>query len=114
MFPLTVLAFLIAAAFGATIAYRHIRDDHIPLSLGLAHGFVAIAGLVLLSYGIFMANFDGNAKLALVIFMLAAGGGAILFNRQFKGRRMPGGLIFAHAGAALVALSLLILTLLDL
>ncbi|MEJ2252960.1 MAG: hypothetical protein P8Y75_01075 [Nitrospirota bacterium] len=111
MLTLAAFLFALAALGGATLAYLHMSGKHVPVVLALGHGVVAASGLVLFIVGLAQVQAGGLAIFSLILFVLAAFGGLTLFSAHLKKRKLPVGLIFLHAGAALTAFVLLLISL---
>ena len=80
-----------------------------PIWLAMAHGFLSAAALTLLLYAWFTVGLPALASWALVLFLLAAAGGAFLnLNYHWKMLPLPKGMIVGHAGVAVVGFGLLL------
>jgi hypothetical protein len=122
MFTLSAVLFALAALGGVTLAVLHFRahgKTHPPTSLAMLHGLVAALGVIFLIIGIaatadgFSAGFSSRAILALVLFVLAALGGAYMFfGRHLRGAPLPTPVVVIHALAALAGFVLLLVYLL--
>jgi len=109
MFTYNIAVFIIAALGGATLAYLRFANKNIPMALALVHGVFGVIGLVLLILGFTSAGGRGIAA-ALVIFLIAAIGGFILFSFQLRSRPLPIPLVLTHGIAALVGFVTLLLS----
>ncbi len=100
----------IAAAGGLIMAgIRFVGDRPPPASLAMLHGFLAAAAITLLLYAAATVGLPKMALVALVLFLAAAGGGAILnLNYHWKQLPLPKGLIIGHAIAAVGGFVLLL------
>ena len=100
----------IAAAGGLVMAgIRFVGDRSPPASLAMLHGFLAAAAVTLLLYAAATVGLPGMALVALVLFLAAAGGGAILnLNYHWKQLPLPKWLIIVHAIAAVAGFVLLL------
>lgn len=100
----------IAAAGGLLLAgIRFAGNRQPPTALAMLHGFLAAAAVTLLLYATFTVGLPGMARLALVLFLVAAGGGVILnLNYHWKQLPLPKWLIIVHAIAAIVGFLLLL------
>lgn len=110
MLQAAVLLFAIAAAGGLVMAgIRLLRKHNPPAWLSMAHGLLAAAGLTLVAYAAVMVGVPAPAGWALLLFVLAAAGGAAMnLLWQWKGRPLPVGLMLAHAALAVIAFLLLV------
>lgn len=102
--------FVIAAAGGLLMAgMRFSGIARPPAWLAMVHGLLAAAGMTLLAYAAFTVGVPLLAQIALVLFVLAAIGGAamnLLFH--WKQLPLPIPLMIGHILAAVVALALLL------
>jgi hypothetical protein len=100
----------IAAAGGLVMAgIRFARNRTPPTALAMLHGFLAGAAVTLLLYAAATVGLPGMALGALVLFLLAAGGGVILnLNYHWKQLPLPKWLVVVHASAAVVGFVLLL------
>jgi hypothetical protein len=111
MTPILVL-FALAAVGGVTMLLMHLQGKKIPTGLAVGHGLLAAIALVLLILQVTGGGGGGKLTLALVLFVVAALGGFVLFAAQLKGKPLSTPLIFIHGGVAVVAFVLLLLTVL--
>ncbi|MEO6031762.1 MAG: hypothetical protein ABIP61_07650 [Burkholderiaceae bacterium] len=102
---------LLAALGGAVMAgIRFSSDRQPPVALAMLHGFLAAAGVTLLLYAAATVGLPQLALIALVLFLLAAAGGAFLnLNYHWKQRPLPKWLVVVHATAAVVGFVLLVM-----
>jgi hypothetical protein len=100
----------LAAAGGLVMAgIRFMGDQSPPAALAMLHGFLAAAAVTLLLYAAMTVGLPRMALVALVLFLVAAGGGAILnLNYHWKQLPLPKWLILTHAGAAVLGFVLLL------
>ena len=107
MLTYTIIAFAVAALGGITLAFMRFTNKTIGMPLTLVHGIFAALGLVLLILGFMHMGGKGVAA-ALIIFLVAAVGGFILFSFQLRSRPLPIPLVLIHGVAALVAFIILL------
>jgi len=102
---------LITAQGGVLMAgIRFATRRNPPAWLAMLHGLLAASGLTLLVYAICTQPVSSTVVLALVIFLLAASGGAILsLAYKWRQRLLPAWLVVVHGSAAAIALALLLL-----
>ena len=102
----------IAAVGGLVMAgIRFSSDRQPPTALAMLHGFLAGAAITLLLYAAATVGLPKMALWALVLFVIAAGGGVILnLNYHWKQRPLPKWLIIVHASAAVAGFLLLLVT----
>jgi hypothetical protein len=100
----------IAALGGLTMAaMRFGGKPQPPAWLALLHGFLAAAAVTLLLYAYFTVGLPAVASWALLLFLIAAAGGAFLnLNYHWKLLPLPKGLIVGHAAVAVVGFALLL------
>jgi hypothetical protein len=116
MEPLTLMKtacvlLAITAVGGLAMAgMRFASKPNPPAWLAMLHGLLAGAALTLLLYGYFTVGLPALAGWALLLFVLAAAGGAYLnLNFHWKMLPLPMGIIVGHAGVAVVGFVLLLL-----
>ena len=107
-----LLLFALAAVGGVAMLVMHLQGKSIPTGLAVGHGVLAAIPLVLLILQVTGGTSGGNLTIALVLFVVAALGGFVLFAAQLKGKPLSTPLIFIHGGVAVVAFVLLLLTVL--
>lgn len=108
----TATGLLAVSAAGGLImaAIRFSGKPHPPIALAMLHGFLSAAALTLLIYAYFTTGLPGMAQLALLLFLAAAAGGAILnLNFHWKTLPLPKSLVLAHAGIAICGFILLVI-----
>ena len=100
----------IAALGGLTMAgIRFGGKPQPPIWLAMLHGFLAAAAVTLLLYAYFTVGLPALAGWALLLFLIAAGGGAFVnLNFHWKMLPLPKGLMLGHAGVAVVGFALLL------
>ena len=100
----------IAAIGGATMAaIRFSGKPHPPTWLAMVHGLIAAAALTLLLYAWFTAGLPALAAIAVVLFVVAAIGGAVLnLGYHWKQLPLPKGLVLVHAAVAVIGFLLLL------
>ena len=109
MLVVAAVLFALAALGGIILATLHLKKNDTPVSLALVHGLAAAVGLVLLIIVVTQMPSTGLAGVALVIFLIAALGGFVLFAMHLMRKPLPRGLIFVHGLAAVVAFVLLLI-----
>jgi hypothetical protein len=115
MEPATILRtatiLLAIAAVGGLImaGIRFAGDRQPPIVLAMLHGFLAAAAVTLLLYAAATVGLPATALGALVLFLLAAAGGAVLnLNYHWKQLPLPKWLVVVHGLAAVVGFLLLL------
>ena len=80
-----------------------------PVWLAMAHGLLAGAAVTLLAYAALVAGIAVIGWWALLLFLVAAAGGATLFLAyEWKRILLPGWLVGVHAVVAVIAFALLL------
>jgi len=100
----------LAALGGVTMAgIRFAGKPQPPIWLAMGHGFLSAAALTLLLYAWFTVGLPALASWALLLFLIAAAGGAFLnLNYHWKMQPLPKGMIVGHAGIAVIGFALLL------
>lgn len=109
MLTTIIVLFALAAVLGLTVAIAiFTKKPSTPKVAVYAHGLLAATALALLIF--FTLNNSGNRPLvSLILFVVAAIGGFILFFNDVKGKPGPAGLVVVHALAAITAFVLLLI-----
>ena len=100
----------VAALGGLTMAgIRYSGKPQPPIWLAMGHGFLSAAAVTLLLYAFFTVGLPALAGWALLLFLIAAAGGAFLnLNYHWKMLPLPMGFIVGHAGLAVAGFALLL------
>ena len=96
-----------AAAFGAGLALVRLRGADVPLATGIAHGSLALAGVVALGAAVWRTEQPIPVNATLLYFTLGLLGGLFVLLFRLDGDAPPGFMIVLHAAVALLALVLL-------
>lgn len=109
MLQTSVVLFAIAAAGGLLMAgIRFFASFNPPAWIAMVHGLLAASGLTLAIYATWAGGASASAKLAIVLLVLAAAGGAFLnLGYQWKQRLLPMTIVIAHAALAVIGFGLL-------
>jgi hypothetical protein len=109
MLKAAVALFAIAATGGLVMAGIRLLGRHNPPAwLSMLHGQLAAAGVTLVAYAALAVGVPSPAGWALLLFLVAAAGGAAMnLLWQWRQRPLPVGLMIAHAALAVVAFLLL-------
>jgi uncharacterized membrane protein HdeD (DUF308 family) len=99
MLQTATLLFALAALGGIVMAGIRFGGKHNPPAwLAMLHGLLAASGLTLLAYSVFTGAVPSLATIALLLFLVAAGGGAVLsLAYKWKQRLLPAWLVTVHA-----------------
>ncbi len=108
-----LVLFAIAALGGIVLAVMRFKGrPYPPMALALVHGAVAAAGLVTLIALVAQGTAkSSNATTSLVLFIVAALGGFVLFFHHLRKVALPVWLVVVHALVAVVAFLLLLFSL---
>ena len=106
-----LIVFVIAAVLGLTVAASLFRKRETSKSVALAHGLVGATGLVLVILAV-LRHPDHRLSLALVLLVVAAIGGAVLFANDVRRKPGPLALVVIHALVAVAAVALVLLAVL--
>lgn len=109
MLNLSAVLFAVAAIGGLVLGVSGLRQRNLPIWLSLIHGLVAAAGLVTLIIGIVQGTAGSLLITSLVLFIIAALGGFVLFSYHLRGKAHPKDLIVIHALVAVIAYVLLLI-----
>jgi hypothetical protein len=91
-----------AALGGLTAATLHLTRPHVPLAVGIIHGLFAATGLILLFItATTQHGFRSVLGVAILLFVLAATGGVVLFSFHVRRRTLPRLLILLHGSLAI-------------
>jgi hypothetical protein len=107
-----VIVFALAALGGLTLAAIRLRGAPFPpMWLAHVHGLVAATGVALLAYAASTGGIPGLAQAALVVFILAALGGATLFIAFHRANKpLPIVLVLGHGLIAVTGYVLLLIS----
>lgn len=110
MLQTATLLLAITALGGLLMAgIRFASKRNPPAWLAMLHGLLAASGLTLLVYAAFTQPVPALAKVALALFLLAAGGGAVLsLAYKWRQRLLPAWLVLAHTLLAATGFVLLL------
>jgi hypothetical protein len=105
---LCVVLFAIAAIGGLTLASMKFMGKALPIPLALVHGLFAAAGLVTLIVNVVEKRINTLMNISLVLFVIVAIGGFILFTLQLMKKNQPNLLIVVHGLGAVISFVLLL------
>ncbi|EEA01316.1 conserved hypothetical protein [Burkholderia sp. H160] len=109
---ITAIALLAIAAVGGLVmaGLRFAGKDYPPSWLAMLHGALATAALALLIYAAATVGLPGLAIAAIVLFLLAGAGGAVLnLGYHWNRRALPKGIVVVHALVAVTGFIILII-----
>ena len=110
MLKLAVLIFAIGALGGLVMANSVLRGSMAPWGLSLLHAALGAIGLVLTAIVVLGKSADvaSIVPIALVILVIAALGGFFLASFHARKQLPPKGVVFVHAGVAVIGFLLLL------
>lgn len=111
MLTTAAVLFALGALGGLYMAVSHFRGRSWPLGLAVVHGLLGASGLVLLAWAVYRAGSAGHLLIALILFVVAALGGFVLFANHLRGRSLPSPVVIVHALVAVIAFVLLLVSL---
>lgn len=103
-----IILFVFAAIFGLIVLLSVLKNKTTPKPAVFIHGVLAAAGLVLVALYV-IENADNSPLVSLIVFLVAAVGGFIMFGRDMTNKSVPKGLAMIHVGVAVAGLLLLVL-----
>jgi hypothetical protein len=107
---LAAILFGIAALGGIVLAIMRFSGKEIPpLGLALVHGVVAAAGLVALILAVAGGHAPSQATIALIVFLVAALGGFLLFSFHLRRKALPIPVVAIHGLVAVIAFAILLM-----
>jgi uncharacterized membrane protein HdeD (DUF308 family) len=111
MLQTATILLAITALGGLLMAIIRFATKHNPPAwLAMLHGLLAASGLTLLVYAVCTQPVPSLAKLALLLFLAAASGGAVMsLAYKWRQRLLPAWLVVGHALAAVTGFVLLLL-----
>lgn len=113
MIYLSTALFFIAICFGLGFVYLILHRRQIPQSAAYAHGLLALGACALLC--IYSFRNPSNSRFmqlfSLVNFAPALFAGLVLFYLGMKKNKLPIGIVAAHAGLAIIAFIMLVVSL---
>lgn len=102
-----VALFAVTAIFGIRILLSVLRTEKAPRAVVYTHGFFAAMSLgLLIYYGVH--NPANYPKASIILFILAALGGFLMFYHDVKNKRLPKAVPFIHALIAVTAFTILL------
>ena len=107
MLTVLLLLFLVVMLGGAALAVLERRGRALPLKLSVFHGLLGLCAIVLLVLQAMAHPSNHPANLALLVFMIAALGGLLLFAFRASKQTLPLGVVLLHAAFAIAGLALL-------
>jgi hypothetical protein len=110
MLTVAAVLFALAAIAGLTLAYFQFTRNASSTAFAMVHGLFAATALILLIISVAQEHISSLHIASLIIFLIAAVGGFILFfGFQLRSRPLPRQLIVIHGTAASTAFILLVI-----
>ena len=103
-----LIVFAIGALGGLILASSVLRGRFAPWSLSLLHALLGASGLLLLILAVVQGSASGRVMGALGLLVVAALGGFYLASLHMKKAIPPKGVVFMHAGLAVVGFLVLL------
>jgi hypothetical protein len=105
-----LVLFAIAALGGLILAVIRFRGKpYPPFGLAVVHGLFAAAGLVALIVAVAQGHAPSRATTALILFVIAALGGFVLFFTHLRKSALPIWLMVVHALVAVAGFVVLLI-----
>lgn len=104
----TIILFALAAVLGLILLTKVFKEEETPKAVVYSHGAAAALALVLLIVA-YLNQGDSLLMISLLVFIVAALGGFIMFGRDISGRTIPKWLSVVHAVAAVAGFILLLM-----
>lgn len=102
-----IVLFVLAALLGLIVAVQIFKKKPTSKAVALVHGAFGAAGLIaLLLYA--MKNSHRFLTTAIVLLVIAALGGLLVFVNDLRGRPGPNAVVVIHALAAVAAVALVL------
>lgn len=112
MLTTAAVLFGLGALGGLYMAVRFFQGRGWPLGIAVVHGLLGAAGLVLLAWAVYQGLGAGTyLTVALVLFIVAALGGFVLFAAHLRSKPFSKPLVVVHALVAVAGFVLLLLSL---
>lgn len=108
MLTLLLVLFLVVMLAGAGLALVERRGRMLPLRVTSAHGVLGVAAIVLLVMQAVDHPDNRQVNSAIVVFVLTALGGLLLFAFRASRQRLPLGVVLLHGAFALTGFALLL------
>jgi hypothetical protein len=108
MLTYALIVFAIAALGGLVLASSVLRGKFAPWAISILHALLGATGLVLLLLGVMGGSGAGRAVAALGLLVVGALGGFYLASLHARKTIAPKGVVFLHAGLAVVGFLVLL------
>lgn len=108
MLTVLLLLFLVVMLAGAGLAVIERRGPALPLKVSVSHGVLGVLAIVLLVMQAVAHPGSHPLNLAILVFVITALGGLLLFAFRASKQTLPLGVVLLHALFAVVGLALLV------
>jgi glucose uptake protein GlcU len=108
MLKIAAVLFAISAVGGLTLATLHFKNKNRPFGLAILHGLLGAGGIISLIMAAMSLGFAGLLAISLVIFVVAALGGFLLFSYHLRKQPLPSAMVIIHGLAAVSAFLILL------
>lgn len=108
MLVTTIILFALAAVLGLVLITKVLKEEETPKPVVYTHGAAAAVGLVLLIVA-YMNQGDSLLMTSVLIFVVAALGGFVMFGKDITDKEVPKWLAVVHALAAVTGFVLLLI-----
>lgn len=106
-----IILFAVAAVFGITLIVPVLQGKTPTRAFVFIHGGIAAVALVLLIVQ-YVNDMSAVPQISVILFVIAALGGFILFARDVQKKPIPKGLAVVHAALAVTAFLILLFSVL--
>lgn len=103
----TIILFALAAILGLVLLIKIFKEEETPKLVVYSHGAAAAIGLILLIVA-YMNQGESMLMISLLVFLVAALGGFVMFGKDITGKKVPKWLAVVHALAAVTGFALLL------
>jgi hypothetical protein len=104
MLTYLLVSFILVMAGGAGLAVLEHRGRALPLPVSVWHGLLGIAAIVWLVTTAMAHPGSHPVNVAIIVFMLTALGGLLLFAFRASKQKLPLSVVVLHAGFAVTGL----------
>lgn len=108
MLYISIALFLVAAVFGLIVASAILRNQPTPKPAVYIHGLLGAVALAIVVYYV-IKNGSNSPMISLILLVVAALGGFVLFARDMSKKPGPFALVVVHALVAVAGVLALIL-----
>lgn len=102
-----IVLFAVAAVFGLTLIIPVLQGKTPTRAFVFIHGGIAAVALIMLIVR-YVNEAEAVPIVSLILFVVAALGGFVLFSRDLQKQPIPKGLAVVHASAAVIAFLILL------